>query len=423
MGLFRHSDRVQIEKGARQLRQSAQDRHAWLPGGVEVPVAGESFHVDEINAAQWSSAPSSTLAAVLVPEPGNPHDPHAVAVYLNNRHVGYLPREVAGRVQSTLVAFSGAHEGRHVSCRAEIRTHDVGPQVVLFLDPEPLGVPPEAFQIVPDLDAMICHLIARLDEPAPVFTGESGLARAALATAEDARAETDANYDRRPADWPRVERMFRNVAGQLTAAQDPYVSAAWLGVGRATRYQRGHRDETLHAFIEALYWERGNVDAWRELLDIASAAPHVPTLIGIVARVPFESRPSVLNQLLTMSYGRDRLGNMSHGEGKNLRDELLTLAESQGDTGSIALLAGNAGLVAEKSGDVDTAVTWWRRAVAAGSTDEKVADRLSVWLTKRHAYTEAERVLRQALAIEPQSAEVAQRMRQRLTRCERNLAE
>jgi Flp pilus assembly protein TadD len=124
-----------------------------------------------------------------------------------------------------------------------------------------------------------------------------------------------------------------------------------------------------------------------------------------------------------MSYGRDRLGRVSPDKGKNLRDELLVLAESQGDTGSVALLASNAGLIAEKAGDLDTAVAWWRRAVAAGSTDEKVADRLSVWLTKRHEYAEARRVLRQALAIEPHSTEVAERMRRRLTRCERNPAE
>jgi tetratricopeptide (TPR) repeat protein len=320
------------------------------------------------------------------------------------------------------VAFSSVNEGRLVSCPAEIRTHEVGPQVLLFLDSEPLGVPPEAFQIVPDLDATIGRLLPRLDEPVLVFTGERKQAREALAAAEEARAETEANYDRRPKDWPRLERVFRNVADQLTAGRDPFVSAAWLGVGRSTRYQRGRRDDTLHAFVEALYWERGNVDAWCELVDLASAAPHVPTLIELVARVPFESRPSVLNQLLTMSYGRDRLGRVSPDKGKHLRDELLALAESQGDTGSVALLASNAGLIAEKAGDLDAAVAWWRRAVAAGSTDEKVADRLSVWLTKRHEYVEAGRVLRQALAVEPQSAEVAERMRRRLTRCERNPA-
>lgn len=153
--------------------------------------------------------------------------------------------------------------------------------------------------------------------------------------------------------------MFRNVADQLTAARDPFVSAAWLGVGRATRYQRGRRDDALHAFIEALYWERGNVEAWCELVDLASAAPHVPTLIALVARAPFESRPCVLNQFLTMSYGRDRLGGESPAKGKDLRDELPVLAESQGDMGSIALLASNAGLIAEKAGDLDTAVAWW----------------------------------------------------------------
>jgi tetratricopeptide (TPR) repeat protein len=247
-------------------------------------------------------------------------------------------------------------------------------------------------------------------------------ARAALAAADKVRADIDADYDRSTEDWPRAERAFREVADQLARTQDPLVATAWLGVGRATHYQRGRRDDALHAFIEALHWERDNVDAWLELVDMASAAPHVPTLIDLLARVPFEIRPSVLGQLLTMSYGRDRLGKLSPATGENLRDGLLALAESQGDAGTVAYLAGDAGLTAEKAGDLDSAVRWWRRAIAAGSTDEKVADKLSIWLTKRHEYEEAEQVLRQALVREAQSPAVADRLRRRLTRCEQNLA-
>jgi tetratricopeptide (TPR) repeat protein len=319
--------------------------------------------------------------------------------------------------------FSSAHEGRLVSCPAEIREHDVGPRVVLLLNPEPLGVAPGAFRIVPDLDATIGRLLSRLDEPAPIFTGEDGQGRATLVAAEKAWADTDADYDRSPKAWPRVERAFRSLTDQLTDARDPFVSEAWLGVGRATRYQRGRRDDTLGAFIEALYYRRGNVGAWCELVEMASAAPHVPTLIALFARIPFDIRPGALSQLLTVSYGRDRLGRLSLAAGRLLRTGLLELAESQKDMGTVAYLAAEEGLAAEKVGDLDSAVEWWRRAIAAGSTHEKVADRFSVWLTKRHEYAEAEQVIRQALVIAPQSAEVAERLRRRLARCERNVAE
>jgi Tfp pilus assembly protein PilF len=74
-----------------------------------------------------------------------------------------------------------------------------------------------------------------------------------------------------------------------------------------------------------------------------------------------------------------------------------------------------AGLAAEKAGDLDTAVRYWRRATAAGSTDARMADRFSVWLVNRHDYQEAAVVLEQALVVKPSSAALAERMQRRLT--------
>jgi len=184
-----------------------------------------------------------------------------------------------------------------------------------------------------------------------------------------------------------------------------------ISVGAAT---------TLTALIEALYWDRHNADAWSELVDLASAAPHVPTLLALYARVPSGTRAGMLPQLLSMSEQRDRLGRLNPAQGERLRDGLLDLAESQGDTATVATLTGYAGLAAEKAGDLDAAVRWWRRAITAGSTDAKVADRFSIWLVKGHAYEEPAQVLQQALAADPGSAEIAERMQHRLARCQRN---
>ena len=60
------------------------------------------------------------------------------------------------------------------------------------------------------------------------------------------------------------------------------------------------------------------------------------------------------------------------------RAALLTLADSQGDTASVASLAADEGMRAYKEGDTAAAIGPWRRAIAAESTDPKVADRLSV---------------------------------------------
>ncbi len=97
---------------------------------------------------------------------------------------------------------------------------------------------------------------------------------------------------------------------------------------------------------------------------------------------------------------------------------MLDLAESQRDRATVATIAGYASRAAERAGDLDAAVGYWRRAIAAGSTDAHVADRFSVWLVSGHEYQEAARVLRQALMVNPSSANVAERMRRRLAHCE-----
>ncbi len=423
MGLFGRHNRAKEQ----EAMPSAPLPHAelgtvWLPGSLEVAVAGETYHSEAILAAQLSGPPGHMLTAVLVPQPANEHDSHAVAVYVQNQHVGFLPRAVAQQVQAALLAFARAHAGALVSCPAEIRMHDIGPQVILLLDPSPLSVAPSAFVTVPDLDVTLAGLLSRLDESAPALSGTDAQARAALAAAEQARAETDADYERSPQDWPRVEAVFRSVAGRLARAGDPLISAAWLGVARATRYQRGRRDDTLTALVEALFWDRLAVDAWADLVELASSAPHIPTLVALVARMPFEARPGVLPQLLAISYGRDRLGRMTPATGQLLRDELLKLAETQGDMASIAFLAGHDGLMAEKAGNLITAVACWRAAVLAGTTDQTVADRFSIWLSKQHEYAEAAHVLRQALAASPRSTATRERLQHRLTRCEHALA-
>ena len=72
---------------------------AWLPGRTEVQVVGEIFHAEAITATLVAAEPPGQLAATLMPEPGNPHDSNAVAVYLNGALAGHLPRDVAAHVK------------------------------------------------------------------------------------------------------------------------------------------------------------------------------------------------------------------------------------------------------------------------------------------------------------------------------------
>lgn len=393
----------------------------WLPGAIEVHVAGESYHADAVRATKEAAVSGGSLAAVLVPEPTNSYDPHAVAVFVQGRHVGYLPAPIAAQVQSALLSYSAAQRGRLVSCPATVVDWNVGPQVILLLDPSPLGVAPSVFETIPDLAATLGRLLYRLDEPPPSLQGADTRARAALNTAEAVRVDVDAtpSYERPARAWRRVEQDFRDVARMLEHAGDPLVGDAWLGVARATRYQRDRRDDVVAAFVTALYYGRGNTDAWWELVEYASLAPHVPTLVSVFSRIPLEARPEVVKQLLSISYGQDRHGKLSAPAGQHLRSTLVDVAEAQGDPATVATLAADEGLRAEKAGDIDRAVQAWRRAVAAGCTDARVADRFSVWLVGQGDYAAAEHVLRQALVDPPAAKSTRERLQKRLARCQR----
>ena len=82
-------------------RQGLVEFPLWNKGNwPQVEVAGESYRIDEIRplfSRTIEHGQDYTGTALLVPEPRNKHDANAVAVYVEGRHVGYLPREEAAR--------------------------------------------------------------------------------------------------------------------------------------------------------------------------------------------------------------------------------------------------------------------------------------------------------------------------------------
>jgi hypothetical protein len=69
-----------------------------------VAVAGVSFRAEEVRDASFD--PGRRLA--LVPEPQNEHDPHAVAIWNEERtlQAGYVPREAAPELDGSELAVS-----------------------------------------------------------------------------------------------------------------------------------------------------------------------------------------------------------------------------------------------------------------------------------------------------------------------------
>ena len=73
-------------------------------GGMDVPVRGVSFGSRQEALSRLAGYDPSEVRAFLVPEPGNPHDPGAVAVMVGVQggrglyRLGYLPRGTAAAV-------------------------------------------------------------------------------------------------------------------------------------------------------------------------------------------------------------------------------------------------------------------------------------------------------------------------------------
>lgn len=72
---------------------AARGRPVYLAGESRVDGAGCWLHFDYLAGKALESDGEHYFAAI--PEPSNPFDPHAVALSMDNHHVGYLPAAVA----------------------------------------------------------------------------------------------------------------------------------------------------------------------------------------------------------------------------------------------------------------------------------------------------------------------------------------
>jgi hypothetical protein len=98
-----------------------------LPAQFGLAVVGESLHQSALRRAAGGRAADVSdghfenaipVTACLVPEPGNPDDPNAVAVTVGGELVGYLPATAAKTWQPVLVRAWGV--GRFVTCSGSV---------------------------------------------------------------------------------------------------------------------------------------------------------------------------------------------------------------------------------------------------------------------------------------------------------------
>lgn len=414
MGLL---GRFRSRRGAREVRPSNLQPF-WSPGPVPVTVVGESYHAAAVNQAQQVAASGTELVGVLVPEPSNPYDRNAVAVHVLGEIVGHLPAGLAPAVQRALMSRLAPYGGR-LAGRAQIQSGDRS-GIVVWIDPAPLGVRPEQLHVVPGMAADMEALLPRVT-PAEAGHGMDVRSRGELAELERLREQVEADYDRPANAWPRLERQFRDLAARLDRARDPYAGAAWIGLARSTRYQKGRRHDVLAAYTEGLRRNPSQVDGWCELLDYIAWAPEVGTLMHVLQSAPAEVRPHLVPSLLSISRGTDRGGRMSPTEGEQLRASMLAAAEETRDRGCLAVLYTDLGKQAAKVKDDEASFEWWRRALGAGCTEPQVVDRVSVRLVQHGDFQGAAAALRSSLARNDLAKTVRERMEKRLARCEREL--
>ena len=121
---------------------------AWSPRTQQYEVAGEWYRAESLRAlfnrhAKVSDAGAEIrLEAVLVPDPSNPFDNRAVAVFVDGFHVGYMERSDAATYHSAIASLPGGE--LIVPSRQWLRgtAHDTWARVTLSLPrPGDLGCP------------------------------------------------------------------------------------------------------------------------------------------------------------------------------------------------------------------------------------------------------------------------------------------
>ncbi len=94
-------------------RPNGSDLRAWSPRTKQYEVAGEWYRAKDLrklferHSSVSESGNEIRLGAVLVPDPANPFDGNAVAVYVDGLHVGYMERGDARLYHGAIASVPG----------------------------------------------------------------------------------------------------------------------------------------------------------------------------------------------------------------------------------------------------------------------------------------------------------------------------
>jgi hypothetical protein len=299
MRLFRRKPREVTHPADSGNDSPRRERPAWMVDGAQavlfsgyetLEVVGESFRQDKLQRLTGYPPPEEPVRkqihAVLVAEDDNPHDPDAIAVWIDGLHVSYLSRENARRYRPGLLKQQQTHRKpialTGVICGGGMRADGPG-MLGVFLDhdpadfgcrPQPVPPPPGSRMrtalsdaIATDADDDSCDLGWMADLPDDDVRAIP-LLRKLLAT-ETSILSRHYMYQHLEAMLYRCRDAFASALGEYDEAcrqHDGEVNAIrqaciekWGQVPHLETYrQMAIRQQKAHDYRQALWWvERG----------------------------------------------------------------------------------------------------------------------------------------------------------------------
>jgi tetratricopeptide (TPR) repeat protein len=215
-------------------------------------------------------------------------------------------------------------------------------------------------------------------------------------------------------------------AGNVQEAEDLYRKAFQLPNEGGDSYwltgsysvflrEHGRTDEALTLLRKSVSEGSDSRYLWGQLIDILAGRYDVSGVMDVLGKVPAHVIPTDQVAPLLMGYTHRRDRDLVFCE--RLCKRALEFTSAAEDQQGVWLVAGCLGGVLEASGQVDEALSVWKKAFEEGSDDPTTAVRLSMALDKAKRYDEAQGVIVEALTRGlPASSE--ENLRKRLVRLE-----
>jgi tetratricopeptide (TPR) repeat protein/outer membrane protein assembly factor BamB len=180
---------------------------------------------------------------------------------------------------------------------------------------------------------------------------------------------------------------------------------------------QGRTDEAVVALAEALAMGTDIPAIWGDYISILAERHEIAAMFSTFDRLPMRlaEGSSVTEWILPYAGRALRAGDAEYAE--ELCRSVCDQARQRGDAPGAFKAIGQHGLILEKLGRTDEAISEWQNSFDAGSDDPTTVDKLSLALDRAKRFEEAEAVIRAAL-VRGYRANTEETLKKRLVRIE-----